>query len=487
MLYTPARSQTYLPSFRRWRSALVAGVVSVSAWGIATLPLEVAAFAAALGAGSLTLLRWPWLIWPAIALALPVASGIRLGPATATEGLLALAAGLWLMDGARRRHLRTYASPVLLLVLIYASVLLLSLLRAQGLGEGMAEVVKWAEFALVMALASAMVSRGRAMWLAAALVLAGVAQALLGLYQFTFQVGPEWFVLFDGYMRASGSFRQPNPYAGYLGVLLPIALSLAIWALSDILSRRTRTVASVARAAFFAVGFGVIAAGLLASWSRGGWMAAAASIVVVLAVRSRKGMVVTLVGGGAVAIALLIGMVSPRALPAGLEGRLQGVADITRPAQLLSQPVTDDNFALIERLAHWVAGYRMWESAPWLGVGAGNYAAAYESVRMPTWTEPLGHAHNLYLNILAETGLIGLAAFAAMWIGLAAWAWRRTNGDPAFACSGWCRAMAAAALGAMAYLTLHSMVDVLFVQGIYLALALILATLAAGCTASTAS
>ena len=80
----------------------------------------------------------------------------------------------------------------------------------------------------------------------------------------------------------------------------------------------------------------------------------------------------------------------------------------------LSQTVTDENFAVIERLAHWVAALRMWEQEPWLGIGPGNYAAVYPAVRLPLWEEALGHAHNLYLNTLAESGLIGLTAFVAI-------------------------------------------------------------------------
>ena len=33
---------------------------------------------------------------------------------------------------------------------------------------------------------------------------------------------------------------------------------------------------------------------------------------------------------------------------------------------------------------------------------------------MPGWADPLGHAHNYYLNVAAETGLLGLAAYCLM-------------------------------------------------------------------------
>ena len=175
----------------------------------------------------------------------------------------------------------------------------------------------------------------------------------------------------------------------------------------------------------------------------------------------------------------IAGVVSPAAIPPEIAARLSVVVDSARVETVLRQPVTDENFAVLERLAHWIAGYRMWESSPWLGIGAGNYGAVYGQYRLPLWEEPLGHAHNLYLNTLAETGLIGLAALIILWASLALWSWRRRNaamGSP-------CAAVAAGVLGALTYLAVHSMVDVLFVQGIYISLALLVAALAARCAA----
>jgi len=144
--------------------------------------------------------------------------------------------------------------------------------------------------------------------------------------------------------------------------------------------------------------------------------------------------------------------------------------------EALTQTVTDENFSAIERLAHWLAALRMWEKAPWLGIGPGNYAAAYDSVRLPLWQDALGHAHNLYLNVLAETGVIGLLVFAALWLGLVAWVWRRRKCGNA-----WCLALSLGVLGAIAHATVHNIVDNVFVQGNYLHLALLVALLSVSC------
>jgi O-antigen ligase len=58
------------------------------------------------------------------------------------------------------------------------------------------------------------------------------------------------------------------------------------------------------------------------------------------------------------------------------------------------------------------------------GVGAGNYSDAYLDVAYNGWWISRGHAHNAYMQIAAEQGLIGLAAYLWLW-----WVqWRRSVG-----------------------------------------------------------
>ncbi len=73
----------------------------------------------------------------------------------------------------------------------------------------------------------------------------------------------------------------------------------------------------------------------------------------------------------------------------------------------------------------------MFGDRPWLGVGFGNYEAVYPAYAIGIWRDPLGHAHNYYLNVAAEAGLIGLAAYLAVLaaaLALAGRATARTSG-----------------------------------------------------------
>lgn len=465
--------------------------VAILAWLVATLPLRMVAGAIGAATLGILLLRWPWLIWLGLAIALPVSSGSKIGPLSLTDIGLAAALALWLLDGVRRRTLRLTFSPLVGAVLGYVAALILSLIGALNLGEALAEVVKWIQVALVLLVLRQMMPRQQTHWLVAALLLGGVGQALLGLYQFIFQIGPEWFIILGRFMRASGSFGQPNPYAGYLGLCLPVAASLALWAWQRLWQpvdqsmgqsmAKTATVSFLWWALFYTAATILIGAGLLASWSRGGWMGAAGGLAIVLTLRSRQAMLAGLAGTLLLVVTMLVNSALPQWIPAPIAARLQDIPAYFGMTDVLNQPVTDENFAVIERIAHWVAALRMWEQAPWVGIGPGNYATIYPTVRIPRWEEALGHAHNIYLNTLAESGLIGFGMFLLIWLVAIRWTWRqhmiarRVNADWH---DSWRAALAIGLLGVIGHSLVHNFFDNLFVQGIYLQVAFWLAALA---------
>src|SRR5690606_33400919 len=103
-------------------------------------------------------------------------------------------------------------------------------------------------------------------------------------------------------------------------------------------------------------------------------------------------------------------------------------------------------------------------------------ASVYPLVRIPRWEEALGHAHNIYLNTLAESGLIGFSLFMLLWLVAIGWIWRqyltaRQQQDQ------WRAAFAIGLLGVIGHSLVHNFFDNLFVQGIYLQVAFWLAAL----------
>ncbi|MEZ4647104.1 MAG: hypothetical protein R3E31_30995 [Chloroflexota bacterium] len=152
-----------------------------------------------------------------------------LGPTPLDSGqiLLLLTLAAWLARGLRDRRLTIPRTPLLLPLSLFAYVALLSLLAAPSFTAGLRELLKWGEIALVLLLVIDEASRLRqAHWyLLGALCLAGVTQAMLGIWQFGLRGdGPEHFLVLGRFYRAFGTFMQPNPFGGFMNLTLLLAL-----------------------------------------------------------------------------------------------------------------------------------------------------------------------------------------------------------------------------------------------------------------------
>lgn len=72
--------------------------------------------------------------------------------------------------------------------------------------------------------------------------------------------------------------------------------------------------------------------------------------------------------------------------------------------------------ALLVRWQYWQSTAAMIADHPLLGVGAGNFSNFYPHYKIPAAPETVQDPHNFVLAILAQYGLIGFAAFAALFI-----------------------------------------------------------------------
>ncbi len=116
----------------------------------------------------------------------------------------------------------------------------------------------------------------------------------------------------------------------------------------------------------------------------------------------------------------------------------------------------------------------MFNDHPWLGVGTGNYPVAYPRYAVGRWRDPLGHAHNYYLNVAAEAGLVGFVAYVLLVTACLLEAWRvirRTRG------TGWWNAVALGVLGILVHLSVHNLFDNLYVHSMNVQLGLALGLL----------
>ena len=187
--------------------------------------------------------------------------------------------------------------------------------------------------------------------------------------------------------RASGTFISPNNLSCFLALLLPLALAYLLAGKVNIVTRILLAYAAVA-----------MAAGLAVTFSRAGWVAAAVGIVLVLGIllghrnhrlKAVLLLLVMLAGGGVFASQYL-------SKTLGYMRRVEK-PDSTGPGV----------FDIASRLEMWNAAGRMWRDHFWWGVGPGHYDYRFREYRPEALQARPDHAHNDYLNLLADWGTAG--------------------------------------------------------------------------------
>jgi O-antigen ligase len=235
-------------------------------------------------------------------------------------------------------------------------------------------------------------ARWRSVIVGALLVLA-VAEFLVGTRQFT-QLDnwmPFGFIRGDSGGRASGMFISPIHLAGYLEAAGAFALSFAVWS-------RWATWARVLTGYVALLCF----AGVAITGSRGGYLSsvaafgafAALSLAVVKRTQPQRFRAVLTI----VTVAGVLGIVGA--------GALMGRSPLLRKRLEL---MTEKNV----RIYNWQAALDQFRLAPALGTGAGTHVYYGRLFRREQLQSDPIHAHNDYLELLAEYGLVGGAGMAA--------------------------------------------------------------------------
>ena len=215
----------------------------------------------------------------------------------------------------------------------------------------------------------------------------GVLQRVLGL------AGP-YGVSVGGtdVLRVQGSFDHPNGYSVYLITLIPLAIAVALTKTAPLWLRRLAASGAV---------LGVM--GVVFAYSRG---------AIIGLVVGGLAWVFLLRPGRVTLLAVVLGVLVIIAAPPSLKARFDpGTAR--------------DDAGLREGL--WQAAYDIGSREPVLGVGPNNFTVAYERLvnrRGDAAERPLldqgkgfvlpSSAHNMYLNTLAEQGILGLFGLALL-------------------------------------------------------------------------
>ncbi|HEX7288695.1 MAG TPA: O-antigen ligase family protein [Candidatus Angelobacter sp.] len=275
-----------------------------------------------------------------------------------------------------------------------------------------------------------------------ALLVSTIAVCLLALLQAAQGSFGEWFerlyanqseIIPPWTGRVSSVFLGVNFLAGYLNMVLPLALAVQVMA-------KEAQLQIAARTCFF---LGVIT--LVLTQSRGAYIALLA--VLVMAFQTvLKSKTVRLRFVTAFVAAVIIGSVISYALTQDIDTGAAG-------------PSTRERFTTVdettaERWLIYGAAWGMFVESPATGIGYGNFRSRFNSFTGDAPTD-LWDAHCLYLKVLAETGLPGFVCFFAL-IGSALVAARRSWKESSWLME---RILAVALVGGVTTVLVQGMVE----------------------------
>jgi O-antigen ligase len=255
-------------------------------------------------------------------------------------------------------------------------------------------------------LAAAVVLSGRDPYpFLAALLISGTLAAALAILAAAGALGRPLDALIsrpDEISRAVGPFGNPNYFGQYLASAIALAAALLL-------------AGPPARFAWLlAVGGLILAAALALTMSRGAFVALFGGLVALALTRSTR------LGAAVVVVGVLISLF---VYPAFIDWRLGGT-NLTATAAALAR--SDE-----ARLGGVLAGLALFDASPIFGVGFGQYSSM--AVTLAGSPEPIA-AHNWYLNVLGEAGLVGTVLWLLLLVSVA---WRIRSTHPVARPIGW--------------------------------------------------
>ncbi len=307
-------------------------------------------------------------------------------------------------------------------------------------------------FYLVLAVASVQRTKRRVVL---ALVFLGLFEAIYGLIQYL----AGWQYIFTYKKRfytesATGTYVNHNHFAGFLEMVIPltIALGLYYWqkAQQDQVGASVPTLPKllgrpeILKSMLLAFAGSVLFLAVIYSQSRMGLISCATSLVVMAAVLlagKRRGAV------SAVLILVLLAVGVGFACWIGVEPIISRFEKLPGHEYLFQGH--GGRLAIWEDTGHLIRAY------PWVGVGLGCFEFAYPKFQTVFLNARVDHAHNDYMELTADLGVLGVAILLGMIVTVAI----RTLRAFHTARESLTRALALGTFGGIVALLLHSLTD----------------------------
>lgn len=184
--------------------------------------------------------------------------------------------------------------------------------------------------------------------------------------------------------RASSSFRHANDFGAYLVVIITILFSLLFAKLRPL---------KVRVLLFFAIL--PCAWSLVATDSRGAWLGFMVALLCLVMIRSKKLLI----------IFLIMLLLSTFFLPGSIKDRFSDFSTIRNQGTVW------------ERIKLWGGALNMIKEHPFLGFGVNTYTRNFPKYKPQDYPD-VRYAHNSYLHMAAEIGIIGSGIFLVFLVAL---------------------------------------------------------------------
>jgi putative inorganic carbon (hco3(-)) transporter len=286
-------------------------------------------------------------------------------------------------------------------VVAYGLVVTLSLIYATDFKVAYTVVTDFVKNGIIAVFLAIMIQRGvtfkRVLWV---LLLAGIFVSTISVYQYLTKqfTNPFWGFGQADYLnivtgvddyRIAGPIGDPNYYAQIIVILIPIAFEF-------LLTEKKWFARIIAFLALL-----VCSLTIIFTFSRGGFFAFAVVIACLILYHKLHPIYIILT--------LLFLILIFFFLPNNYTSRLGTITDV-----LSGQMDVRDEASLSGRLSEFIAAGQMFADHPIFGVGVGNYPAYYDQYAVIIGLDINSgphQPHNLFLEIAAETGILGLTVF----------------------------------------------------------------------------
>lgn len=358
-------------------TAIVTGIALGAIWHF----LQPVTFVLAVGGiAALVLVLWRYEIG-----VFAVAGFIPLAPTMALLGLILLTAVSFFIRLFRDKSMKLRSTILDYFVVLFGIVLLYSFITSYTPGSSMlALLIHIAFIVFYFILVNTIKTRQQLYVLAALLVLSTTVTALYGLYQLktvgaTSEAWVDTTLFEDIKARVGSTFENPNVLGEYLVLIIPVAIAM-LWGQKNWISK------------LIILGLSAIMLGCLVyTYSRGAYVGLMLAFALFAVLRDRRFIILGVIG-------LLM---LPFMLPASVINRFASIGNLNDTSSFYRISVWLGSLRLAQD--YWLSG---------IGLGLEPFNLVYPKYSLNA--AYAHHSHNIYIQLMIETGIAGLLMFFAI-------------------------------------------------------------------------